>query len=223
MQTEYIKFFIDPRWVSWNLGVFLCIRCASFHRQLGTHISKVKSIQLDSWNNEQLKILRCTNNIKSRKFYEGTLPGCFIRPTTDSGLEQFIRAKYEYKKFIKPPEKKQEKPSVICFNADHEQPVHNCQENDLINFECAEDLASPANTEQLAPSSEDDFKLSICALYADSEKTSRAQCTKWPPTPVPAAHPGTTGQSAYLNQVTQQLAAIKAQQQHQSYKTNIHY
>jgi len=31
----------QPRWASWNLGLFLCIRCAGLHRNLGVHISKV--------------------------------------------------------------------------------------------------------------------------------------------------------------------------------------
>ncbi len=30
----------DPRWASWNLGCFLCIRCSGIHRSMGTHISK---------------------------------------------------------------------------------------------------------------------------------------------------------------------------------------
>ena len=29
-------------WASVNLGVFTCLRCGSFHRALGTHISKPK-------------------------------------------------------------------------------------------------------------------------------------------------------------------------------------
>lgn len=39
-----------------QLGIFLCIRCASLHRKLGTHISKVKSISMDSWNNDQVDV-----------------------------------------------------------------------------------------------------------------------------------------------------------------------
>lgn len=47
-----------PRWASWNLGVFLCIRCAGIHRKLGTHISRVKSVNLDKWTDEQILVLR---------------------------------------------------------------------------------------------------------------------------------------------------------------------
>ena len=38
-------------------GVFLCIRCSGIHRGMGTHISKVKSIDLDSWTPEQMEVL----------------------------------------------------------------------------------------------------------------------------------------------------------------------
>ncbi|KZT52597.1 hypothetical protein CALCODRAFT_441337, partial [Calocera cornea HHB12733] len=30
-----------PRWASWNLGIFLCVQCASVHRKIGTHVTKV--------------------------------------------------------------------------------------------------------------------------------------------------------------------------------------
>lgn len=39
-----------------QLGVFLCMRCATIHRKLGTHISKVKSLSMDSWSNEQVDV-----------------------------------------------------------------------------------------------------------------------------------------------------------------------
>lgn len=47
-----------PRWASWNLGIFLCIRCAGIHRNLGVHISRVKSVNLDQWTAEQISVLK---------------------------------------------------------------------------------------------------------------------------------------------------------------------
>jgi len=46
----------NPGWASWNLGIFLCMRCASLHRKLGTHISKVKSLSMDTWTAEQVDV-----------------------------------------------------------------------------------------------------------------------------------------------------------------------
>lgn len=46
----------NPAWASWNLGIFLCMRCASLHRKLGTHISKVKSLSMDTWSNDQVEV-----------------------------------------------------------------------------------------------------------------------------------------------------------------------
>jgi len=37
-------------------GVFLCIRCSGIHRGMGTHISKVKSVDLDVWTPEQMGV-----------------------------------------------------------------------------------------------------------------------------------------------------------------------
>lgn len=89
-----------PRWAAWNLGIFLCIRCAGIHRNLGVHISKVKSVNLDSWTPEQVACLQQMGNSRGRAVYEANLPDNFRRPQTDSSLEAFIRAKYEQKKYI---------------------------------------------------------------------------------------------------------------------------
>src|SRR6218665_3570585 len=92
--------FLGPRWASWNLGIFLCIRCAGIHRNLGVHISRVKSVNLDSWTPEQVGSIMNMGNSKARAVYEANLPDNFSRPQSDSPLETFIRAKYELKKYI---------------------------------------------------------------------------------------------------------------------------
>ncbi|KAE9414021.1 hypothetical protein Angca_008510, partial [Angiostrongylus cantonensis] len=89
-----------PRWAAWNLGVFICIRCAGIHRNLGVHISKVRSVNLDSWTAEQVQSMRVMGNEKARKVYEHSLPDHFRRSMTDHQMEQFIRAKYEQKRYM---------------------------------------------------------------------------------------------------------------------------
>ncbi|CAF1329776.1 unnamed protein product [Rotaria sordida] len=90
----------SPRWASWNLGIFICIRCAGFHRNLGVHISKVKSVNLDSWTAEQIASMQVMGNNRARAVYEANLPAGFRRPQTDSTLEPFIRTKYEQRKWL---------------------------------------------------------------------------------------------------------------------------
>merc|ERR1712184_77346 len=105
LQDEDNKYCVDcdakgPRWVSWNLGIFVCIRCAGIHRNLGVHISKVKSVNLDSWTPHQVACMQIMGNSKARAVYEANVPEGFRRPQTDSQLDVFIRAKYEKKKYV---------------------------------------------------------------------------------------------------------------------------
>ncbi|XP_030011581.1 stromal membrane-associated protein 1-like isoform X1 [Sphaeramia orbicularis] len=89
-----------PRWASWNLGVFMCIRCAGIHRNLGVHISRVKSVNLDQWTPEQIQSMVDMGNTRARHIYEAHLPESFRRPQTDQAVEVFIRDKYERKKYF---------------------------------------------------------------------------------------------------------------------------
>ncbi|CAL8391373.1 unnamed protein product [Arctogadus glacialis] len=88
-----------PRWASWNLGVFMCIRCAGIHRNLGVHIARVKSVNLDQWTPEQIQSMVDIGNRRARLMYEAHLPESFRRPQTDQAMEVFIRDKYERKKY----------------------------------------------------------------------------------------------------------------------------
>ncbi|PTB40876.1 uncharacterized protein TrAFT101_006029 [Trichoderma asperellum] len=87
----------NPSWASWSLGIFLCMRCATIHRKLGTHISKVKSLSMDSWTNEQVDNMRKVGNVASNKIYnpEKKEPSIPIDvDEADSAMERFIRQKY---------------------------------------------------------------------------------------------------------------------------------
>ncbi|RDD47826.1 Stromal membrane-associated protein 2 [Trichoplax sp. H2] len=88
-----------PRWASWNIGAFICIRCAGIHRNLGVHISKVKSVNLDSWTSEQVANMVEWGNRRVNRYYEANIPSTFTRPSSDQAAENFIRAKYVSKQY----------------------------------------------------------------------------------------------------------------------------
>ncbi|KAF5392858.1 hypothetical protein D9757_000833 [Collybiopsis confluens] len=94
-----------PRWASYNLGVFICVNCASIHRKIGTHITKVKSLTMDSWTKEQVERMKEMGNLNSNAIYcpnelRHPPPPMLTEDERDSELEKYIRAKYEYKKFF---------------------------------------------------------------------------------------------------------------------------
>ncbi|XP_038223491.1 arf-GAP with dual PH domain-containing protein 1-like isoform X2 [Zerene cesonia] len=95
----------DPDWASYNLGIFICMRCASIHRGMGAHISKVKHLELDRWEDSQVQRMKEVGNIAARHKYEERVPPCYRRPTKNDPqvlIEQWIRAKYEREEFSHP-------------------------------------------------------------------------------------------------------------------------
>ncbi|EEB09514.1 GTPase activating protein Ucp3 [Schizosaccharomyces japonicus yFS275] len=91
------------QWASWNIGVFLCLRCAGIHRKLGTHVSRVKSISLDEWTQEQVNTMREWGNERANRYWNPN-PSKHPLPMTasydDQAMERYIRDKYERKLFI---------------------------------------------------------------------------------------------------------------------------
>ncbi|CBF85848.1 hypothetical protein AN1931.2 [Aspergillus nidulans FGSC A4] len=87
-----------PRWASWNLGIFICIRCSGIHRGMGTHISRVKSVDLDAWTDEQLQSVVRWGNARANKYWEAKLAPGHVPP--EAKIENFIRTKYESKRWV---------------------------------------------------------------------------------------------------------------------------
>ena len=52
----YFFFFLGPDWASINLGILVCIECSGIHRSLGVHVSKVRSLTLDKWEEQTVKV-----------------------------------------------------------------------------------------------------------------------------------------------------------------------
>ncbi|XP_022878196.1 ADP-ribosylation factor GTPase-activating protein AGD3-like isoform X1 [Olea europaea var. sylvestris] len=117
----------EPDWASLNLGVLVCIECSGVHRNLGVHISKVRSLTLDVkvWDPAVINLFQSLGNTFSNSVWEELLqskgvfqvdlgPTSLYRPNkqqivyfskpspTDSisTKEQFIHAKYAEKIFV---------------------------------------------------------------------------------------------------------------------------
>ncbi|KAJ9676513.1 hypothetical protein PVL29_021839 [Vitis rotundifolia] len=65
----------EPDWASLNLGVLICIECSGIHRNLGVHISKVRSLVLDVkvWEPSVLTLFLALGNNYANSIWEDLL------------------------------------------------------------------------------------------------------------------------------------------------------
>ncbi|XP_043365777.1 arf-GAP with GTPase, ANK repeat and PH domain-containing protein 3 isoform X2 [Dermochelys coriacea] len=92
----------NPDWASLNLGSLMCIECSGIHRNLGTHLSRVRSLDLDDWPGELIMVMTAIGNALANAVWEGAVEG-YQKPgpeNTREEKERWIRAKYEQKLFL---------------------------------------------------------------------------------------------------------------------------
>ncbi|XP_077568133.1 arf-GAP with GTPase, ANK repeat and PH domain-containing protein 1 isoform X2 [Stigmatopora nigra] len=92
----------NPDWASLNLGALICIECSGIHRNLGTHLSRVRSLDLDEWPLELLKVMSAIGNEFANSVWEANSQG-HLKPGPDASREErerWIRAKYEQRVFL---------------------------------------------------------------------------------------------------------------------------
>jgi hypothetical protein len=94
---------VDTSWVSINLGIVMCIECSGIHRNLGAHITRVRSPSLDEIPPEAQRVLLQIGNILAAKVWEARVPSSVERPTAQSlraAKEAWCRSKYIERAFV---------------------------------------------------------------------------------------------------------------------------
>uniref|UniRef100_A0A4W4FWF3 Arf-GAP with coiled-coil, ANK repeat and PH domain-containing protein n=1 Tax=Electrophorus electricus TaxID=8005 RepID=A0A4W4FWF3_ELEEL len=110
---------LEPKWASINLGITLCIQCSGIHRSLGVHFSKVRSLTLDTWEPELLKLMCELGNGVINQIYEARREELGARKPQPGDprqeVEAYIRAKYVDRRFIRRPSDEELKLKVVTL------------------------------------------------------------------------------------------------------------
>ncbi|XP_023859957.1 arf-GAP with coiled-coil, ANK repeat and PH domain-containing protein 2 isoform X2 [Salvelinus sp. IW2-2015] len=110
----------DPRWASINLGITLCIQCSGIHRSLGVHFSKVRSLTLDSWEPELLKLMCELGNGVINQIYEARREELGAKKPSPADprqeIEAYIRAKYVDRHFVRRPSDEELRSKVVSLS-----------------------------------------------------------------------------------------------------------
>ena len=90
----------------------MCIKCSGVHRNLGTHVSRIKSLDLDNWTSSAYNVMISVGNLVANQVFEGRLFGSpndslsgvkkCNRTCTDEERKAYIQQKYIERKFLSP-------------------------------------------------------------------------------------------------------------------------
>ena len=98
-----------PKWASLNNGIFLCLKCAGVHRSYGLNISLIRSLQIDSWTDEQILYLSKGGNNR----FKMNLIEFQIDQNTPNEKKYKSKAADYYRKFLKNDVDKTMNPNYI--------------------------------------------------------------------------------------------------------------
>ncbi|XP_037831091.1 arf-GAP with SH3 domain, ANK repeat and PH domain-containing protein 2 isoform X1 [Kryptolebias marmoratus] len=94
----------DPEWLSTNLGILTCIECSGIHREMGVHVSRIKSLNLDSLGTSDLLLARNVGNSGFNEILEANLLSPSQKPSMHSYMlerKDFILSKYQDVHFVR--------------------------------------------------------------------------------------------------------------------------
>ncbi len=90
----------NPDWGAINLGILFCIHCSGIHRNLGVHISQVRSLTLDVevWDDDLMRMMTGVGNETSNSVWEANyrdspprpFPGCDMKLVIVISVRVFV-------------------------------------------------------------------------------------------------------------------------------------
>ncbi|KAM9312624.1 arf-GAP with Rho-GAP domain, ANK repeat and PH domain-containing protein 3 [Gastrophryne carolinensis] len=160
----------SPDWASINLCVVICKQCAGQHRSLGSNISKVQSLKLDTsiWSNEIVQLFIILGNDRANHFWAARLPPSeVLRP--DDTIEQrrdFIAHKYRDGKYRSPhPNYSTQEEILKVLSSAVSGP--NILKTVMQFFTDAESLAEPSDSSMLSIQAADNWRASSQSINTE--------------------------------------------------------